>query len=380
MGLYTILNNAELDSRIDRDLNICKEHILKAFDDRILSIVLIGGYGRGEGGAVMRGNSYFPRNNYDILIVFKKIGFLQRENIRKLLDRIKATLDAELMTVFEYSFQARNKLANARNIMIYQDMYNAGKTIYGSDIRSILPSRVALPLDNSEALKVIRNRATSLLFIKTGKSRKGYDITQEQTKTWYSKAVIGFGDAVLIVAKKYKTRYAEKMIMIEGLSSREAFVDGESLNYFKALHKAASLYRLKNEDDPVLSDEDKISNSLSRINLWVLKKYLNTPELTWRDVAGISICADRSFLRSARNVYVNMREYGPYRFLAMFLHKPAAIFTHPSEKLFTVLPLVLYKHDFDSLPACVLGLNMDKRATIADVRNECIRIFEKYIA
>lgn len=380
MGLYTVLDDSELDHRISRDLTICREHILKEFGERILSIVLLGGYGRGEGGVIMRGNSCFPRNNYDILIVFKEIGFFEIRKIRKSLEDIKARLDAELMTIFEYSFRSGKRLAGAPNIMIYQDIYNASRAIYGTDIRRILPSRVTLPLDITEALRIMRNRAVPLLFAKTGNARKGYDITAEQIKTWYSKAVIGFGDAALIAAGKYKTRYAEKMIMVEGLLPQETFAGGEGLDYFKALHRAASFYRLKNEDSPMLSDEDKIINILNQINLWVLRKYFNGYELSWEDIAGMPVRADRSFLKSARNVYVNLTEYGLRRFLTMFFRNPAAIFTNPSEKLFTVLPLVLYKHDFDFLPACALKLNMDGKPTLAEVSNECIRIFEKYAA
>jgi len=379
MGKYTILDNGELDERIDKDIVLCREHILKVFGNNLLSLVLIGGYGRGEGGVTSYGEALGPKNNYDFLIILRKVHFWNKRKIKISLEKLKSELDKRLLVPFEYSFQSERKIQRAPCIMIYQDIYNVSMTIHGQDIKELLSSEITKPLDHTEALRIIRNRSVLLLLSGVRADHRSYKATPQQIKIWISKAIIGFGDAILILKNAYETRYVEKMTAIEQLDFQEVFKNETDYNYFKTLYRTVSLYRIKDEDSTLLEDRNRMINVLEQINLWVIRQYLNDQEFGWENFSRISIYLNEPSKIILRNVLINLIEHGFLYFFKQLFSNPKNILTHPADKLFKVLSLVLYKPDFDFLKICRTELNLNIKATLIDIQKESFRIYDKYI-
>jgi hypothetical protein len=370
MGKYTLLNNKELDKKIDKDITLCKKYILKLFGNKLLSLVLIGGYGREEGGVVKSGIKLYPKNNYDFLIVLKRTLFWKKKKIKKSLQRLKRGLDKKLLVLFEASFQSKNKIKNASNIMIYQDIYNSSKTVYGEDIKRLLPCRVTKTLEPIEALRVIRNRSMLLLAC-IMKDHLNYKPSAQQMKIWVSKAIIGFGDAILILKKNYKSKYVDKMNTIQKLSFSDVFKNKLDYNYFKKLHKTASLYRLKDQDSKLLNNFDKILKILEQVNLWAIKKYTKDPEFILKKLSNIHLHPKESSLKILRNILVNLKEYGIKQDLKN-------IFIHPRNKLFKVVPLILFNQNKRSLNYCKRELKISTNG-FEQINKECNRLYAKYL-
>ena len=67
---YTQLNDERIDKKIDQELEIVCEEILKVI--KPVSIILFGGFGRGEGSAQIRNHDIIISKDYDTLLVVKK--------------------------------------------------------------------------------------------------------------------------------------------------------------------------------------------------------------------------------------------------------------------------------------------------------------------
>ena len=51
--------------------------------EKIKCIILIGGYGRGEGGVIRKGESLIPHNNLDFNIITNSPVFKNKDNFRQ---------------------------------------------------------------------------------------------------------------------------------------------------------------------------------------------------------------------------------------------------------------------------------------------------------
>ena len=66
---YTQVKDERIDNKIEQELKIVCEEILKVI--KPVSIILFGGYGRGEAGAEIKDNEVILSKDYDILFVVK---------------------------------------------------------------------------------------------------------------------------------------------------------------------------------------------------------------------------------------------------------------------------------------------------------------------
>ena len=68
---FTIHDSQDIYHRISSDLDLITQIILNKFTN-IESIVLAGGFGRGEGSVLIVDNDIQPINDYDIYIITKE--------------------------------------------------------------------------------------------------------------------------------------------------------------------------------------------------------------------------------------------------------------------------------------------------------------------
>ena len=70
MGKHTI-RSGRIDREIEKQVNIVTDEIKKSTPDAI-SILLVGGYGRGEGAFLVRGGKPMPVNDLDMYVITDK--------------------------------------------------------------------------------------------------------------------------------------------------------------------------------------------------------------------------------------------------------------------------------------------------------------------
>jgi hypothetical protein len=218
---YTVYNDAEVDLRVDRDLAL----IVDAVQDELpetAAVVLVGAFGRGEGGVLFEGGGCRPVNDYDIVLAVRSpcsqdrlvalAGRLAREIGIRHVDLIAIPL-AEFGTLPPSQFN--------------YDMRHGGRVLWGEDVLSAMPIIEARALPVTTAWRLMVNRAVCLLegYAGTGGSAPaGFEETflaLNQT----TKAVLGCGEARLIHAGRYEHTYAGRREGVRALcGDRPKFV------------------------------------------------------------------------------------------------------------------------------------------------------------
>lgn len=145
MMSYTLLKDERIEKKIDQDMQIICEEILKVI--RPVSIILFGGFGKGEGSAQVIGDEVVVSKDYDTLVVVTKrlspaVIYQLTENIHQRLGRTNP-LDSVTMemgsgaTIVQYTIK---DLLYFRDAKTYE-IKAASKLIWGEDIREKIPLR-----------------------------------------------------------------------------------------------------------------------------------------------------------------------------------------------------------------------------------------------
>jgi len=140
---YTQIKDERIDKKIEQELKIICEEICTII--KPISIILFGGFGRGEGSARIRDNEVILSKDYDTLLVVKKkippsVIYEMSKNIHKRLGRTNP-LDSVTMemgsgvSLVQYTL---NDLLYFRDAKTYE-IKAASKLIWGEDIREKVP-------------------------------------------------------------------------------------------------------------------------------------------------------------------------------------------------------------------------------------------------
>ncbi len=199
----------------DSTLQVIPKHNIKC-------IILIGGYGRGEGGVIQKGNKLIPHNNLDFNIITK--GFFHKEKDaqrKKILNLINQKLPHNDITI-DISINEKFKIKYAESKLIYYDMKFGHRLAYGSDtwlknLTRINPKNIPI----FDMRELILNRGMLLLL--NEQILKKSLLTQADKKIIIRhmvKAIIGYGDGLLFAHGRYHWSYKRKsqlMLQIESL-------------------------------------------------------------------------------------------------------------------------------------------------------------------
>ena len=208
---FTIHDSQDIYHRISSDLDLITQIILNEFTN-IESIVLAGGFGRGEGSVLIVDNDIQPINDYDIYIITKDNSeIVDLEDLRNsILKRIQIRqVDIELI-------QAK-KLKYLKPTMANYDLKYASYVFYGN--KKILES---IPFIDSSKLSLREGRTPLLLYLisilQAYPGEKDSQITDNE-KFWIyqqiSKSILGWSSALLILHGKYHSSYIEREIFFK---------------------------------------------------------------------------------------------------------------------------------------------------------------------
>mgnify|MGYP001178175003 FL=1 len=218
---FTIHDNQDIYHRISSDLDLITQIILNEFTN-IESIVLAGGFGRGEGSVLIVDNDIQPINDYDIYIITKNNSeIVDLEDLRNsILKRIQIRqVDIELI-------QAK-KLKYLKPTMANYDLKYASYVFYGN--KKILES---IPFIDSSKLSLREGRTPLLLYLisilQSYPGEKDSQITDNE-KFWIyqqiSKSILGWSSALLILHGKYHSSYIEREKIFKEIINNEVWCE-----------------------------------------------------------------------------------------------------------------------------------------------------------
>lgn len=217
MNKYTLLGT-EVDKEIQKQLDIVSEEINKDIKD-VKSIIIYGGFGRGEGSVKKVKGKYYPANDFDVYVVTeKKANGVLLDNIaRRVAQRLGSKgiefnkfdknwsfddnfyLDLKCLTLDE--------LKKLVPMIRYYELKNASNIFYGSEVRNLIPDYKIEDIPLGEGFRILFNRMTHLVeyFSTEGKHN---DVV---LSFFCVKAYIDSCTSLLLLNKKYSSSYKKRM-------------------------------------------------------------------------------------------------------------------------------------------------------------------------
>ncbi len=245
--------------------------------DETAALILIGGYGRGEGGIVVENGVHSPHNNLDLLYIYNgNISSKTVDLVNELLQitAIKYSIGIDMFAI------NKQKLLNINGLVIAYDMRYGHKKLLGNS--NFLKEHKAFSIyniDPADIRQLIVNRGTLLLINRLLLQKES--LTKEEKKLIVKhtiKAIIGYGDALLYFNNLYHWSYAKKQSNMSESTSIDPKV--------KTLYSDAILFRFMPNYEEYLQKDLKAWNEelieiFSSIHLHCEKINLSETELNW---------------------------------------------------------------------------------------------------
>lgn len=225
LGRYTTVADPAADAAVQEVLDLVCGELHSLLQDHLRAVVLVGGYGRGEGGMHLENGEYRLVNDLDLLVFVNRswkaepgIPGAVKDLARRLLPygRGLKAIDLELTSVWRYRFLVPNTVG-------YYEIARGNQVVHGDPgvsacFRSLDPGR----LPAYEGANYFRNRGSGLLipalYFLTGglhdpDKRKNFHIELH-------KACQAMGDALLLLARRYHYSYRERLGRFQRLDHR----------------------------------------------------------------------------------------------------------------------------------------------------------------
>jgi rhamnosyltransferase len=374
---YTFDGNAEVEARIAMDQSLVSIYVRDAVpDEHFESLVLMGGYGRGEGGYRLVDGKPAPCNDYDYFLVVK--GMSRREagalqtRLREVAERLEHMVGVEV----DLAVLRKETLASAPFTLMNAEMKWGHRVIAGD--RWVLQAMPAMPFDNlslGEFTRLMNNRGALLLM--NAKTLEGArDIVGEEREVFFRylfKAVLACGDALLAMDGIYHPAYAEKrrrLTLVGELPCRD-------------FHR---LYRLA-VDNKFYPDSGLYeSQDLEALQTRVTHCWLNTlshleshrtrrPIGSWRDYARPQLAKGQlEAHRRWRNFAITVRDFGArhaLRYLGWAVR-------YPRERLISVLPLLLSANRDGQADLVAVPLNIPRETGWSETVDGYLHTWQRY--
>ncbi len=214
MGKYSIRGSDAFDARLDRDF----ERVVRTLTESDVAsvcraLVLIGGYGRGEGTPWIVGDRQEPFNDYDFVVVAAPMNRRRRNGVQARLRVLEQRLAQELGLPVDLQLYPANGLPRAEFSLLNYEMKYGHKIVWGDP--AALRTLPAYPHDRiplSEGTRLLLNRGKLLLDIRRAlrSGRVLTDVEKLRYVKFIGKAHLAFGDCALLLSRAYDLSYAVK--------------------------------------------------------------------------------------------------------------------------------------------------------------------------
>lgn len=282
----TYYNNKEAESFLSTITNEVSSVFKELFsEEETAALIIIGGYGRGEGGIVMTNGTYRPHNNLDLLYIHNKTVDEKTVTLANIkLQEISKKYDFGI----DMSAMHKQKLMNLNGLVLCYDMRYGHKVLLGDS--SFLKEHKLFSLYNIDPVdmrQLLVNRGTLLLINRLLLKKEMLSLDEKKLIIKHSiKAIIGYGDALLFFNNAYHWSYAQKQSNMAEATNIDADI--------KDLYSQALLFRFMPDYDTYLEKDLKSWNedlikSLSFVHLECEKINLSKNDLTWEDYFKIAL-------------------------------------------------------------------------------------------
>lgn len=273
------------------------------------ALVMMGGYGRGEGGVEIVDGQERPHNNLDFLLVAETARPRQLRALRqRLLDAFGAVVQKYSIEI-DLSVVSIWKLRFSPSLIIWYDMRFGHKTVLGD--ANYVPSLTQFRLEripSRDALRLLVNRGTLLIINEHLLEEDDGNITHRRRITRnIMKTIIGYGDALLFFLGDYDWSYLER---------KQRMMKHEEVSpEFRALYDEAAEFRLQPDYARYQSNDQRawmadLREHLEPLHRFCEEKRLGVQGLTWENYPALALAhglfeepwSTRAWVRKAINL------------------------------------------------------------------------------
>jgi rhamnosyltransferase len=337
---YTFNGNKEAEKRMAMDQSVIGAYVEDAIPaNQFEALVLMGGYGRGEGGYCMKDGKPAPFNDYDYFVIVKNMGRKAAQalqlQLKELAQRLSAIVDVEV----DLAVLRQESLATAPFSLMNAEMSWGHKVVAGN--RHVLDSMPAMPFDKlslGEFTRLMNNRG-ALLLMNSRKLASGEPLDAQERETFIKflfKAILACGDAFLAVEGLYHPSYAEKKKRILTLknSPGRRFIGFYELAVEQKFRPAMSLFK----DENLKSWQQAITGYWLQAFSVLETHRTRDPIQSWKEYALPRLSKGQlENPQMLRNFAITLRDFGAGHTLRNLKWS----LRYPRERLISTLPLLL---------------------------------------
>ncbi|MBP5182086.1 MAG: hypothetical protein J6331_03545 [Lentisphaeria bacterium] len=248
MNTYTLIPDERIRTLLDSRIELLSGQIGTLHLPKLAGVVLGGGYGRGEGGVLHTPEGSCLYNDLDFFVFTRGAGKRDAEKIGCELKKLSLPLEKELGIAVDFGpAKELSDLKKVQSTLMYQELLRGWKPVWG-EVR--LEEHIKLldadKLPCSEAIRLLLNRGMGLLLAgeKLPEKEKEADFIVRNM----NKAILGGGDALLILSGNYCWKGPERVVCYEKLVREKGLPARHASLYEKA-------FRWKSEPLPVLPED-----------------------------------------------------------------------------------------------------------------------------
>lgn len=340
---YTARGGVAAERRITEALEAATAALERALpQDAMRSVVLLGGYGRGEGGVITVAGEERPHNNFDLLVITR--GSTPPESLSKLattaLTSVEATFDIDI----DVGAIAEKSLRRAPCMVMWYDMRFGHRTLLGD--RDFVPSLEQMSLERVlpwDVRNLMVNRGTLLLINQLLIARG--NLTESDSRAVVKhmmKAIIGYGDALLFSRGAYHWSYEEK--------GRRMRARTDIAPAFQTLYDEAIEFRFRPDYAAYASRDldawhEDVLPHVATAHLECEQQRLNTASLSWASYANVAFPDDLLHRDTGLRAVKKAREFVRTKSVPRGLSAPAYVgyrAAGAAGRLPILFPLVMY--------------------------------------
>jgi len=354
MGKYTPEGSSKLDALIDSHMKRVVEEVLKRIPARkIKSIILGGGYGRGEGGIIYRDGNEALFNDFDLFVITPNLKRLTLNKMNHELLIVHKELTQEFGIDVDFGpCKSMKFIESAPFWLMFYELKYGHKVIYGDKgVLNYLPSWDGADISLFEGLKLLLNRGVALLQSQLRLLDKLDEEGVEYITRNNQKAIMALGDVLLMSKGLYHYSYIKRSELIEQLYNKDIdnlIENTDLVNHYKnAINFKLFPAFTKQDPEELWSWTNGIIAIFEDIYLHIFQEYSETSGKFTKSEYEVFIEKEFNFekepLAVIKNILLNVEK----RSCSLTDFKD--IIRHPSLQLYKGLPKLLFEHKMSNI-------------------------------